>query len=60
VIGAIGLRKGERNKQPTGFSSSHAKTARTKDDDDGKEDWEITLNTYGVSTPGTIHPGDAP
>jgi hypothetical protein len=46
VIGAIGLRKGERNKQPTGFSSPHAKMARTKDDDDDEEDWETTLNTY--------------
>jgi hypothetical protein len=39
------LEEGERNKQPTGFSSSHAKMARTKDDDD-EEDWETTLNTY--------------
>jgi hypothetical protein len=37
-----------REKQPTGFSSSHAKMARTKDDDDDeKEDWEMTLNRYG-------------
>ena len=31
VIGAVGVRKGERNKQPMGFNSSHAKMA--KDDD---------------------------
>jgi hypothetical protein len=34
VIGAVGVRKGERNKQPMGFNSSHAKMARTKDDDE--------------------------
>jgi hypothetical protein len=37
------MRKSERNKQPTGFSSSHAKMARTKDDDD-EEDREMTPN----------------
>jgi hypothetical protein len=46
VIGALGVRKGERNKQSTGFSSSHAKMARTKDDADDEEDWEMTLNRY--------------
>jgi hypothetical protein len=40
------VRKGERNKQPTGLGSSHAKRTRTKDDDE--EDPETTLIKYGV------------
>jgi hypothetical protein len=48
LIGAVGVREGERNKQRTRFSSSHAKMARTKDDDE--EDSEMTLNGY--ETPG--------
>jgi hypothetical protein len=51
LIGAVGLREGERNKQRTRFSSSHAKMARTKDDDE-EEDSEMTLNGY--ETPGRI------
>jgi hypothetical protein len=49
LIGAVGVRESERNKQRTRFSSSHAKMARTKDDDD-EEDAEMTLNGY--ETPG--------
>jgi hypothetical protein len=45
VIGAVGVRKGETNKQPTGFSSSDAKMARTKDDDEDEEDWDMKLNS---------------
>jgi hypothetical protein len=50
LIGAVGVREGERNKQRTRFSSSHAKMARTKDDDEDEEDSEMTLNGY--ETPG--------
>ena len=39
------MRKGETNKQPTGFSSSDAKMARTKDDDEDEEDWDMKLNS---------------
>jgi hypothetical protein len=31
------MRKSERKKQPAGFSSSQAKMARTKDDDDEED-----------------------
>jgi hypothetical protein len=43
------MRKSERKKQPAGFSSSQAKMARTKDDDDEedlRDDAEMTLNRY--------------
>jgi hypothetical protein len=39
------VRKVERNKQLTVFSSSHAKMAKD-DDDHHEEDWEMTLNRY--------------
>ena len=37
------------SKQPAVFRSWHPENG--EDDDDDEEDWEITLNRYGVSTP---------